>query len=186
MKHCPTCSVNFDDDDLGYCTDDGTPLLAGANPFGPVPQATQVFDAEPVTQVMSAPRPTEYVAATPPMPAGTPEPYRWAKEGPPTWNPPPPPPLYPVRQQQTTVAILSLVFGLASITIGWLCFGLPLGILAIILGFIALSQIKKNPMQYGGKPLAIGGMVTGGIVMLIHLAIFAIWIVMFIVSAASR
>lgn len=183
MKHCPTCSANFDDDDLGYCTDDGTPLLAGANPFGPVPQATQVFDDQPVTQVMSAPRPTEYVAPTPP--AATPELYRWAKEGPPTWNPPPPP-MYPVRQQQTTVAILSLVFGLASITIGWLCFGLPLGILAIILGVVALSQIKRNPTQYGGKPLAIGGMITGGIVMLIHLAILAIWIVMLIVGSVSR
>ncbi len=84
------------------------------------------------------------------------------------------------------MAILSLVFGLAAITIGWLCFGLPLGILALILGVVALSQIKRNPALYGGKPLAIGGMVTGGIVLLVHLALLAIWIVMLIIGAASR
>jgi len=190
MKHCPTCSANFDDDDLGYCTDDGTPLLSGANPFAPDEQATKVFAATAPTEVMSAPRPTEYGAGTPPLQTPTPEPYRWAKEGPPTWNPPPAPvPVpYPAfrQQQQTTIAVLSLVFGVASITIGWLCFGLPLGILAIILGFVALSQIKRKPEQYGGKPLAIGGMVTGGIMLLVQLAIIVIWIVALIISSASK
>jgi hypothetical protein len=183
MKHCPTCSANFDDDDLGYCTDDGTPLLAGANPFGSDAQATKIFAGPAPTEVMSAPRPTKYGVGTPPLQASTPEPYRWAKEGPPTWDPPSPP-LYPAvrQQQQTTTAILSLVFGIAS-TIGWLfCLGIPLGILAIILGFVALSQNKRNPEQYGGKPLAIGGLVTGGIVLLVHLALFAIWVVMRSVS----
>lgn len=189
MKHCPTCSANFDDDDLMYCTDDGTSLLAGANPFGPDTQATKVFAGSAPTEVMSAPRPTEYGVGTPPLQAPVREPYRWAKEGPPTWEPPPAPvPMpYPVRQQQqTTTAILSLVFGIASITIGWLCLGLPLGILAIILGFVALSQVKRNPVQYGGKPLAIGGLVTGGIVLLIHIAILLIWIMAMVFSAASR
>ena len=191
MKHCPTCSANFDDDDLGYCTDDGTPLLAGANPFGQDAQATKLFDEQPVTQVMSAPRPTQYGVGTPPMQAPTPEPYRWANESPPAPAPawtPPPVPMYPAirQQQQTTVAILSLVFGLASITIGWICFGLPLGILAMILGFVALSQIRRNPAQYGGKPLALCGLITGGIVFLVHVAIFVIWIVAMIIGAASR
>jgi hypothetical protein len=187
MKHCPTCSANFDDDDLGYCTDDGTPLLAGANPFSADAQATRVFADPPATEVFSAPRPTEYA---PPPPTPTPEPYRWANGAPPppAWTPPPAP-MYPAvrqQQQQTTIGLLSLIFGLASITIGWLCLGLPMGILAIILGFVALSQVRKNPTQYGGKPLAIVGMVTGGIVLLVHLAIFAIWIIAMIINAASR
>ncbi len=183
MKHCPTCSANFDDDDLGYCTDDGTPLLAGANPFASDAQATRIFGEPAATEVFSAPRTTEYAAAPAPQ---TPEPYRWANETPPVWTPPPPPPLYPLKQMQTTMAVLSLVFGLASITIGWLCLGLPLSILAIIFGFVALSQVKRNPTQYGGKPLALGGLATGGFVLLVHFALLVIWVVMLIIGAASN
>jgi hypothetical protein len=84
------------------------------------------------------------------------------------------------------MAILSLVFGIAAITFGWICGGLVLGILAIIFGFVALAQTKKNPAQYGGKPLAIGGLVSGGIVLLVHLAILLIWIVALIIGSASR
>lgn len=186
MKHCPTCSVNFDDDDLGYCTDDGTPLLAGANLFGQDAQATQIFAQAPVTEVLSAPRPTDYGLGTPVSRTPTPEPYRWAKEGPPTWNPPPPPP-YPIAgQQQTTISIFALIFGIAGITVGWICGGPILGILALILGFVALSQIKKNPERHGGKPMALAGMIMGGIVLLGHLAILAIWLVMLAIGAASR
>jgi hypothetical protein len=90
------------------------------------------------------------------------------------------------QSQQQTVAILSLVFGLSSITFGWICGGLILGLIGLILGIIALSQIKKNPSRNGGRPLAIGGMVTGGIVIVVHLIIFAIYIVALVIGAASR
>src|SRR5436190_15194116 len=191
MKHCPTCSANFEDDDLGYCTDDGTPLLAGANPFASDAQATKVFPEPPVTAVISPPRATDYgLGGGPSAPVAQPqrpEPYRWANETPPVWTPPPPP-AYPSasQQPQQTTAILSLVFGIAAITFGWICGGLILGLLALILGLVSLSQIKRTPTRYGGKPMAIGGMVTGGIVLLVHLAILAIWIVMLAIGSASR
>jgi hypothetical protein len=185
MKHCPTCNVNFDDDDLGYCTDDGTPLLAGANRFAVEPPATKIFPEAPATEVLSTPRPTDYMPAPAPQ-VFTPEPYRWANETPPAFIPPPPPAYPAAQQQQMTMAILSLCFGIASITIGWLCFGLPLAILAIILGVVALTQNRKSPTRYGGKPLAFGGLVTGGIVLLIHVVILAIWIVAMIIGAASQ
>jgi uncharacterized membrane protein len=75
------------------------------------------------------------------------------------------------------------VFGIAGITFGWICGGLILGLLAVILGFVALTQIKNNPLRYGGKPMAIGGMVTGGIVLLIHLALLAFWIIMLAIGS---
>jgi len=40
---------------------------------------------------------------------------------------------------------------------------MALGPAALITGFIALTQIKNDPDTYGGKPLAIIGMVTGAI-----------------------
>ena len=46
-------------------------------------------------------------------------------------------------------------------------------------------QIKKNPQQHSGKPMALAGLITGGIALLINLAIIAFWIVMMIIGAAS-
>ena len=63
--------------------------------------------------------------------------------------------------------ILGLVFG---------CFGPVPGVAAIILGAVALSQIKKSPQTTGGKPLAIVGIVTGGLTVLLYGALIIFWI----------
>src|SRR5262245_60821355 len=112
MKHCPTCSTNFSDEALSYCTDDGTVLLPGPAPSSADAQKTRIFAEPPPTEVMPPPRPTEPAPRpTPSPPPLAPEPYRWASEAPPpVWTPPPPPPYQPRQQQQQTVAILSLVF----------------------------------------------------------------------------
>jgi hypothetical protein len=190
MKYCPICNRTFTDDGLGFCTDDGTVLLAGAAPLSENQETKMFSGLPPATAVIPPSNPTDYglgsQPATPTAPAPV-EPYRWANEAPPVWTPPPPPPVYPaVNQAQQTLAILSLVFGLAAITFGWICGGLILAIVGLILGFVALSQIKKNPTKYGGRPMAIGGIVTGAIVIVIHLVILAIWIVAMALSAASR
>jgi hypothetical protein len=58
-------------------------------------------------------------------------------------------------------------------------------LLAVILGAVALTQIKRNPQQHGGKPIALAGLITGGIALLVNLAIIALWIVMMIIGAAT-
>ena len=193
MKHCPTCNRNFVDESLGFCTDDGTVLLSGTGPESAEAQETRLFSDPPATAFMPPPRqtnndlgqgisqPSPNSFPTPPGPTA-PEPYRWASEAPPpVWTPPPPPaPAYPIRQQsqpQQNLAILSLVFGVCSITLGWICGGLILALVAVVLGFVALTQIKKNPLRHGGKPMAIGGMVTGGIMLLFQLAMLAFMII---------
>lgn len=50
--------------------------------------------------------------------------------------------------------LLGLVFG---------CLGPLPGVVAVILGWMALQQINKSPQTVGGKPLAIIGLVTGGL-----------------------
>lgn len=65
-------------------------------------------------------------------------------------------------------AVTSLVFGI----LGLLCFLPFIGpIIAIILGHISRSEIKRSQGELGGEGLAIGGLVTGyaGLVMLIPL-----------------
>jgi hypothetical protein len=48
---------------------------------------------------------------------------------------------------------------------------------AVILGLVALAQVNKDPAKYGGKPLAIGGLITGGIVALVKTLFLLLWIV---------
>ena len=92
-----------------------------------------------------------------------------------------------IKKRIRTAILLGLgLAAVAGITFGWICGGLILGILAVIFGFVALSQTKKDPAKYGGKPLAFGGLVTGGIVLLVHLAILVIWIVALVFSSLSR
>src|SRR3982750_3206690 len=191
MKHCPTCNRSFVDESLAYCTDDGTVLVAETGPESADAQETRMFSDPPPTAFMSAPPQTNDLLASEslqqsvpsPNEHAAPEPYRWASEAPPVWTPPPAP-AYPIRQQsQQTVAILSLVFGIAGIPFGWFFGGLIFCFLAVVLGFVPLTQIKSNPLRYGGKPMAIGGMVTGGIVLLIHLALLAFWIIMLAIGS---
>jgi hypothetical protein len=58
------------------------------------------------------------------------------------------------------VGILGLVFGV-------FCLGPVVGIVALVLGIIALTQNKKTPQYVGGKGFAIVGVVTGGLSLLI-------------------
>lgn len=57
------------------------------------------------------------------------------------------------------LAIASLVIGLISIpTLGLLVVG---GLVAVVLGIVALIKIKKEPAAYAGTGFAIGGIVAG-------------------------
>jgi len=71
------------------------------------------------------------------------------------------------------LAVASLVLGILSLlTFG--CLGIG-ALAAIALGAVALIKTSKEPQEYGGKGLAIGGIVTGGIglVMLPFIGIIA-------------
>jgi hypothetical protein len=72
---------------------------------------------------------------------------------------------YPMQGSASqSLALVSLCLGLASITIGWCCStGLLLAPAALITGIIALVQINKDPAHYGGRGLAIGGVITGAL-----------------------
>ncbi len=87
----------------------------------------------------------------------------------PGWRPPPPPP-FP-RSKQTGLAVTSFVLGIASVTLGLCCyFGILTAPIALVLGIVALVQIKNDPNKFGGKGFAIGGIVSGGL----YFAIFAL------------
>jgi hypothetical protein len=69
-----------------------------------------------------------------------------------------PQPAESVQTKKKGLAIASLVLGIASIP--W-CFGLLAGLPAIILGFIGAKRAKHDPKGYGGRGLAMAGIVLG-------------------------
>lgn len=68
----------------------------------------------------------------------------------------PPPPL-PGPQVNHPRALASLICGIVGVAI------LPmiLGIIAIVLGYQARNEIRKNPVQFKGDGFALSGLVLG-------------------------
>ena len=89
------------------------------------------------------------------------------------WNPPPAPvaewqnqglgadtPFQPpvgTGGQNQTLAIVSLITGI----LGLCC--LPSGIAALITGYMAKNNADTNPAEYGGRGMALAGMILGGV-----------------------
>jgi hypothetical protein len=152
MKICPSCRQTYSDDDLNFCLTDGSFL-------------TIVADSEPKTIYMDPPRVTNQT--------------NWGQQGfqPPTGfqnqqsiqnqpgNFPNQPGNYPMRinSQEQTLPIISLVLGVIAVIIGCCYGGIPLGAGAIITGVVALNQEKNDPTKYGGRGLAIAGIITGAV-----------------------
>lgn len=144
MKICPTCNQIYEDDEQNYCLNDGRLL-------------TKTTDDAPPTVFMESPRitsETNWQNAAPLSP--------WQNQGfintPVTFG------------QDQTLPIVSLVFGILSIPLAFCCYsGIPLGIVALITGYIGLNNEKNDPTRYGGRGLAIGGMILGGLVLMLSI-----------------
>jgi hypothetical protein len=80
--------------------------------------------------------------------------------------------------QNNTLAIVSLVCGILSVC---LC-GLLTGIPALITGYMAKNNADTNPAVYGGRGMALAGMILGGISVVLSL----LYIVFVIVSNVVR
>jgi Domain of unknown function (DUF4190) len=166
MKQCPQCRQTYSDDQLNFCLTDGELLTAVTQE----PPPARYADDPPPTMLMNDARvtnPTNWPAAPPPT--------QWQAQ-----------PMAAPRQQfgqyamtpgpNQTLAVVSLCLGIGSMTIGFCCSsGLLLSPAALITGFIALSQIKKEPNKYTGRGLAIGGISTGAAFIAIYALILIIY-----------
>jgi hypothetical protein len=90
---------------------------------------------------------------------------------------PPPPGTGSINQ---TLPIVSLVFGIVSLC----CYISPLtGLVAVITGFMGLKNVNRDPRNFGGKGLAIAGMITGGVFFLLGV-LYWIYII-FVIGLAA-
>lgn len=83
-----------------------------------------------------------------------------------------------IQGQDKTLAIVSLVCGILSLT----CCGPVTGIVALVTGFIAKNKIDAEPLHYTGRGMALAGMITGGISILLTI----LYIVFAIVGGVLR
>ena len=65
-----------------------------------------------------------------------------------------------------------MITAIAGIVFGMWCFGPLPGIAAVIMGLLALSQMKKTPEKVSGKPFAVAGVIIGGITITFYLVLF--------------
>jgi hypothetical protein len=181
MKYCPLCKRQFNEAWLSFCSDDGTPLIQELTP--PADPNWNPKIREPKVETRDE-EPTQW------LPRDTPAPGAWIApdERPPMspgpWTPPPPPvaPFRPRTQQPTqNLALASMITAIAGLLMAG-CFGPIPGIIALVLGLVALSQIKKSPDKYGGKPFATAGVIIGGITIMFYV-FFLIWVIL---NAALR
>ena len=163
MKRCPTCNLTFEEDWLSFCTQDGTTLIDDAVSASE-PPPTFMAPVQPESRAWNTPSAEE--------PPASPD-WRPPPRAVPEWKPPPPPYVQP---QSKSLATASMILGIISITVGWLCMGPLLAIAAIVVGAIALSQIKKTPDRVGGKQMAWTGVITGGLAV-VGIMIFYIFVI---------
>src|SRR5690242_9200544 len=174
MIRCPTCNQTVTEDWLSVRTQDGTTLVEESTASNEPPLTILA----PPQSDASAAQPT-WVTPSAELPPSAPQ---WQPPEPatPIWQPPPPPTY--AQPENKSLATAAMVIGIVSVTVGWLCLGPIPGIAAIIMGAVALSQIKKTPDRVGGKPMAVVGVVTGSVTVLIYAGIMVFYIVVLIAA----
>ncbi len=169
MKRCPKCAQTFADQNLNFCLNDGELLMyeqETSRPFADEPPPTMFAgDDSPPTLMMNSPRATN--------------PVGWADASPPAqWQGQQqivtPPGHMPVQyanfvSPNQTLPIIALCLGLASLVFVCCYGGLWLGIPAAVVGFIGLRNADGDPSRYGGRGLAIAGMIVGLITFVLSL-----------------
>lgn len=92
--------------------------------------------------------------------------------------PPAPAPLpaapYPVYPRTSSMAVMGLVMGILTVSLGSCCYGVPFNILGVVFSGVALSQINSNPQIERGKGMAIAGLVLSILGTLVPLLILAL------------
>jgi hypothetical protein len=162
MKICPVCNQTYADDNLNYCLNDGAAL-------------NEYADDAPPTVMLNRARTTQ---------------QNWENvQTPMTWQNQPlqqnqtyqalqqqnqPRNLAQIQGQNQTLPTISLVLGIFAIVFICCYGGLPFGAAALVTGYLGLKNANENPAQFGGRNLAIGGIVTGVIGLLISIIFFIV------------
>ena len=182
MKYCPQCNRQYTEPWITFCSDDGSMLIEELSPSAD-PNWNPVI-REPTYKPPPSEQETQWLPREDPSFGGWVAPDErppmrapvWQQSPPPqpAWQPPPPPPR-PVKQQSGGLAFAAMLTGILGLVLG--CLGPLPGVLAVVLGWLALSQINRSPATGGsGKPMAIIGIVSGALTIVFY-ALFLLWMI---------
>jgi len=79
--------------------------------------------------------------------------------------------------QSKTLAIISLICGIAGLTI--CCGTFIVSIVGLVLGFMARGKANQDPAHYGGAGLALGGIITGALGLVGGLVAWIVYVLYF-------
>ena len=154
MKRCPQCGQTYTDNDINFCLNDGELL-----------SRTGLSDEPPPTMMMDPPRVTSRLegATAPPVQYRPPgQMYGGPGQGMATFP----------RNPDQSLPIVSIALGAASMVFICCYGGIWLGLPAAIVGFLGMRNADSDPDRYGGKGLAIGGIVLGIISFILTILMF--------------
>lgn len=171
MKYCPSCNNTYNDENLNFCLEDGSPLNE-IDTDDPPP--TVMMDSARKTNPNYEPQYKEPEKSPfdefSNSPFGAPNQQMEQRDF-----------AYPQQNWSAQAAgdktfpIVSLALGIAGFILSMCCYlGIPLGGAAMVVGFLALNKINANPEKFEGKGLAIAGMITGGVGFLVSILMLII------------
>lgn len=154
MKICPICNQTYTDENLNFCLNDGGILALQEDNSPPTVRINQAKTTNPGWTGYQPPT-YENQQLT--------QNQSWGIQG---QN------QFAVRGKDQTLPTISLILGILSLVLFCCYGGLPFGLAALITGYFGMNNANKDPIQYGGKGLAIGGMVIGAIMFFLTILLF--------------
>jgi hypothetical protein len=156
MKRCPTCGQTYTDADINFCLNDGELLSRLADgPFGEETGQGRFADDSPPTVLIDRSKVTNQTSWQPSQP-----PVPWQSSSP-VYQPPIFGATPYMRSQDQTLSTVALVLGLASILMVCCFGGIWLGIPAAVVGYLGMRKADVDPARYGGRGMAVAGLVIG-------------------------
>ncbi|MCY7376645.1 MAG: DUF4190 domain-containing protein [Pyrinomonadaceae bacterium] len=158
MKSCSICNQTYTDANLNFCLNDGGVLIEARDDAPPTIQMNRGRTTQPN---WSLNEPSSPWGSQPLQPQQNQNLYPMATTAP---------------GQDQVLPTVSLVLGILSIVLFCCYGGFPFGIAAMITGYLGYQNTNNDPQQYGGRGMAIAGMVLGiigflGLIMLIFLGV---------------
>jgi len=171
MKICPVCNQTYTDESLNFCLNDGATLKNDDND----PPPTIFMDPPRTTNPNYTDFNTKFSQPNTEFNSNFGQPNQEIYQTP--YSPP-----AVNHSQDQTLPIISLVLGVLGFVLVCCHGGLPLGIAAVITGYFGMRNADQNPQKYGGKGMAIGGLILGAVGLLSG----AVYIILYIIGSIAK